>query len=67
MSQVPPTRTPYKATNIIPSLRPSGRVTITVDSDLLPACQDQAQAMAVSFEEWVQRAANDGLRQMLGV
>lgn len=42
-------------------------VSFLLDEDMRLACEDQAQVMGVPFETWLQGAANDALRSMLGL
>jgi hypothetical protein len=50
-------------------INPGGvaRFTITLDPDIVLACQDRAQAFNMTLEEWVQQAAAEGLRMQLGI
>jgi uncharacterized protein (DUF4415 family) len=41
-------------------------VTFQLDSDILPACQDQATAMGLSLADFLQTAVNDALRNYIG-
>jgi hypothetical protein len=63
-----PTPTKYEPTPFSGpgSLADRARVTITLDTDILMAAEDQAKSCDQSFQEWCQANLNDALRSYLG-
>lgn len=59
-----PQRTPS------PLPRPShldSPVSFRLDPDIRLACEDQAQAQGMGFDQWLEQTVNDALRGYLGI
>ena len=42
-------------------------VSFRLDSDIRLACEDQAQAQGIPWQDWLQQTMNDSLRAYLGI